>query len=218
MSKRFELLVFDWDGTLMDSAAAIVASIQESCRDLGLPVPERERASHVIGLGLRDALAYAVPELPPSEYGRLAERYRHHYLARDPDLELFPGMRDMLVGLKQKGYLLAVATGKSRVGLDRVLEATQLKPYFDSSRCADETHSKPHPAMLQELMQELLIEAQATLMIGDTAHDLQMAVNAGVPALAVSYGAHPRDSLTALNPLGCVDTPQELLPWLTKNA
>ena len=218
MSKRFELLVFDWDGTLMDSAAAIVASIQESCRDLGLPVPERERASHVIGLGLRDALAYAVPELPPSEYGRLAERYRHHYLARDPDLELFPGMRDMLVGLKQKGYLLAVATGKSRVGLDRVLEATQLKPYFDSSRCADETHSKPHPAMLQELLQELLIEAEATLMIGDTAHDLQMAVNAGVPALAVSYGAHPRDTLTALNPLGCVDTPQELLPWLTKNA
>ena len=218
MPKRFELLVFDWDGTLMDSAAAIVASIQESCRDLGLPVPERERASHVIGLGLRDALAYAVPELPPSEYGRLAERYRHHYLARDPDLELFPGMRDMLVGLKQKGYLLAVATGKSRAGLDRVLEATQLTPYFDSSRCADETHSKPHPAMLQELMQELLIEAEATLMIGDTAHDLQMAVNAGVPALAVSYGAHPRDSLTALNPLGCVDTPQELLPWLTKNA
>lgn len=218
MSKRFELLVFDWDGTLMDSAGAIIASIQESCRDLGLPVPERERASHVIGLGLRDALAYAVPELPPSDYGRLAERYRHHYLARDPDLELFPGMREMLVDLKQQGYLLAVATGKTRVGLDRVLEATQLKQYFDSSRCADETHSKPHPAMLQELMQELLIEAQATLMIGDTAHDLQMAVNAGVPALAVSYGAHPRDSLTALNPLGCVDTPQELLPWLTKNA
>ena len=218
MSKRFELLVFDWDGTLMDSAGAIIASIQESCRDLGLPVPERERASHVIGLGLRDALAYAVPELPPSDYGRLAERYRHHYLARDPDLELFPGMREMLAGLKQQGYLLAVATGKTRVGLDRVLEATQLKQYFDSSRCADETHSKPHPAMLQELMQELLIEAQATLMIGDTAHDLQMAVNAGVPALAVSYGAHPRDSLTALNPLGCVDTPQELLPWLTKNA
>jgi len=218
MPKRFELLVFDWDGTLMDSAGAIVASIQESCRDLGLPVPERERASHIIGLGLKDALAYAVPELPPSDYGKLAERYRHHYLARDSDLELFPGMREMLAALKRQGYLLAVATGKSRAGLERVLEATQLKQYFDSSRCADETHSKPHPAMLQELMQELLIEPEATLMIGDTAHDLQMAVNAGVPALAVSYGAHPRDSLTALNPLGCVDTPQELLPWLTKNA
>lgn len=218
MPKRFELLVFDWDGTLMDSAGAIVASIQASCRDLGLPVPDRERASHVIGLGLKDALSYAVPELPPSDYGKLAERYRHHYLARDPDIELFPGMREMLAGLKQQGYLLAVATGKSRVGLDRVLEATQLKQYFDSSRCADETHSKPNPAMLQELMQELLTEPEATLMIGDTAHDLQMALNAGVPALAVSYGAHPRDNLTALNPLGCIDTPQELMQWLTRNA
>jgi phosphoglycolate phosphatase len=218
MPRRFELLVFDWDGTLMDSAGAIIASIQESCSDLGLPVPERERAAHVIGLGLKDALAYAVPELPPGDYGKLAQRYRHHFLARDPDMELFPGMREMLVGLKERGYLLAVATGKSRVGLDRVLEATELQPYFASSRCADETHSKPHPAMLQELMQELSVEAEATLMIGDTAHDLQMALSAGVPALAVSYGAHSRDSLTVLNPLACIDTPQELAPWLAKNA
>lgn len=218
MPKRFELLVFDWDGTLMDSAGAIVASIQASCRDLGLQVPPRERAAHVIGLGLKDALSYAVPELPQADYGKLAERYRHHYLARDPDIELFPGMRQMLAGLKQRGYLLAVATGKTRAGLDRALEATQLKPFFDSSRCADETHPKPHPAMLQELMQELLIEAEATLMIGDTAHDLQMAANAGVPALAVSYGAHPRDSLTGFNPLACIAMPQELAPWLAKNA
>jgi len=218
MPNRFELLVFDWDGTLMDSAGAIIASIQLSCSDLGLPVPERERAAHVIGLGLKDALSYAVPELPTSDYGKLAERYRHHYLARDPDIELFPGVREMLVALKEKGHLLAVATGKSRAGLERVLEATQLKQYFDSSRCADETHSKPHPAMLQELMQELLVAPEATLMIGDTGHDLQMAVSAGVAALAVSYGAHARDSLTAFNPLACIDTPQELAPWLTKNA
>ena len=218
MAKRFELLIFDWDGTLMDSAAAIVASIQESCRDLGLPVPDRERAAHVIGLGLKDALSYAVPELPPADYGKLAERYRHHYLARDPDIELFPGMREMLDGLKKRGYLLAVATGKSRVGLNRALEATQLKPFFDCSRCADETHSKPHPAMLQELMQELLIEPEATLMIGDTAHDLQMAMSAGVHALAVSYGAHTRESLTCFNPLACIGTPQDLAPWLEKNA
>ena len=218
MPRRFELLVFDWDGTLMDSAAAIVFSIQESCRDLGLPVPQRERAAHVIGLGLKDALSYAVPELPPEDYGKLAERYRHHYLARDSDIALFPGMREMLAGLKARGYLLAVATGKSRVGLDRVLEATRLKPYFNSSRCADETHSKPHPAMLQELMQELLTEPGATLMIGDTAHDMQMALSAGVPALAVSYGAHPRDNLTGLNPIACIDTPQELAPWLEMNA
>jgi phosphoglycolate phosphatase len=218
MPKRFELLVFDWDGTLIDSAGAIVASIQASCSDLGLPVPARERAAHVIGLGLKDALAYAVPELPPSEYGRLAERYRHHYLARDADIELFPGMREMLALLKVRGHVLAVATGKSRVGLERALEATQLKQYFDSSRCADETYSKPHPAMLQELMQELRIEAETTLMIGDTVHDLQMAASAGVPALAVSYGAHPRDSLTVFNPLACIDTPQELASWLEKNA
>jgi phosphoglycolate phosphatase len=218
MAKRFELLVFDWDGTLMDSAGAIVASIQESCRDLGLPVPERERAAHVIGLGLKDALQYAVPELPPSEYGRLAQRYRHHYLARDPDIELFPGMREMLAALKHRGHVLAVATGKTRIGLERVLEATQLKQYFDSSRCADETQSKPHPAMLRELMAEMLIEPDATLMIGDTVHDLQMAVSAGVPALAVSYGAHTRDSLTPFRPLACIDTPQELAPWLETNA
>jgi phosphoglycolate phosphatase len=111
-----------------------------------------------------------------------------------------------------------VATGKSRVGLERVFEATRLKPYFVSSRCADETHSKPHPAMLQELMQELLIEPGATLMIGDTAHDLQMAASAGVPALAVSYGAHPRASLAEFNPLACIETPQDLAPWLARNA
>ena len=202
----------------MDSAGAIIASIQASCRDLGLAVPERERAAHVIGLGLKDALAYAVPELPSADYGKLAERYRHHYLARDADIELFPGMREMLAGLKERGYLLAVATGKSRAGLERVLESTQLRPYFDSSRCADETRSKPHPAMLQELMQELLIAPEATLMIGDTAHDLQMALSAGVQSLAVSYGAHPKDSLSGFNPLACIDTPQELAPWLAKNA
>lgn len=218
MPKRFELLVFDWDGTLMDSAAAIVASIQASCRDLGLPVPSRDRAAHVIGLGLKDALSYAVPELPPQDYGKLAERYRHHYLARDPDIEMFPGMRELLASLKDRGYLLAVATGKSRAGLDRVLEAQQLRPYFDSSRCADETHPKPHPAMLQELMQELATEPEETLMIGDTAHDLQMALSAGVPALAVSYGAHQKDSLAAFNPLACIDTPPELAPWLERNA
>ena len=218
MQRRFELLVFDWDGTLMDSAAAIIASIQLSCRDLGLPVPERERAAHVIGLGLKDALTYVAPQLPSSEYGKLAERYRHHYLARDADIELFPGVREMLAALKEKGHVLAVATGKSRAGLERVFEATQLKQYFDSSRCADETHSKPHPAMLQELMQELLVAPEATLMIGDTGHDLQMAVSAGVAALAVSYGAHTKDSLTAFNPLACIDAPQDLAPWLTKNA
>ena len=218
MSRRYKLLVFDWDGTLMDSAPAIVASIQASCADLGLPVPPPERAAHVIGLGLKDALSYAVPELPREDYGKLAERYRHHYLARDPHIQLFPGVREMLTGLKERGHLLAVATGKSRAGLERVFLATELKPLFDGSRCADETHSKPHPAMLQELMQELQIDADAALMIGDTSHDLQMAVNAGVASLAVTYGAHPRDNLTVLNPVACVDAPQDLAHWLQAHA
>ena len=202
----------------MDSAGAIIASIQASCSDLGLPVPTRERAAHVIGLGLKDALSYAVPELPTSDYGKLAERYKYHFLARDPDIELFPGMREMLIELKEEGHILAVATGKSRAGLNRVLQATQLAQYFDASRCADETHSKPHPAMLHELMQELCIAPEATLMIGDTGHDLQMAISAGVAALAVSYGAHPKAGLIAFNPLACIDAPQDLAPWLKKNA
>lgn len=202
----------------MDSAAAIVYAIQESSRDLGLPVPERERAAHVIGLGLKDALQYAVPDLAEDDYGKLVERYRHHYLARDAGLELFPGTREMLAGLRKRGHLLAVATGKSRAGLDRVLQATQIDELFDASRCADETHSKPHPAMLQELMQELLVAPEATLMIGDTTHDLQMAANAGVLSLAVSYGAHPKDNLTALGPLACIDRPEALAAWLASNA
>ena len=200
-----------------DSASAIVASIQASCSDLGLKVPERERAAHVIGLGLKDALSYAVPELPPSDYGKLAERYKFHFMARDPDIELFPGVREMLIALKEKGHMLAVATGKSRAGLDRVLEATQLGQYFDSSRCADETHSKPHPAMLQELMQELAVSREATLMIGDTTHDLKMAQNAHVAALAVAYGAHPRVELEAEAPLYCAGSVDELKAWLSQH-
>ena len=218
MPRRFELLVFDWDGTLMDSAAAIVGSLQAACADLELPVPADAQARYVIGLGLTDAMRHILPELPPAEYPRVVERYRAQFLRRDGGTTLFPGAAELIRELHAAGYLLAVATGKTRVGLERVLVATQLKQYFDASRCADETHSKPHPAMLQELMRELLIEPQATLMIGDTAHDLQMAVNAGVPALAVSYGAHPRDSLTGFNSLACIDTPQELAPWLARNA
>ena len=215
---RFDLIVFDWDGTLIDSAGVIVECIQAACRDLGLPIPDDERAAHVIGLGLADALSYAVPGLPPGEYRSVAERYRHHYLLRDPQIPLFDGTAGMLEELHVRGHVLAIATGKSTRGLVRALETTGVGRYFASSRCADQCASKPAPDMLHELMGELAVSPEATLMVGDTVHDLQMAVSAGVPALAVSYGAHPRDSLTALNPLGCVDTPRELLPWLTRNA
>jgi phosphoglycolate phosphatase len=217
-AKRFELLVFDWDGTLIDSAPTIVACIQSACRDLGLPVPDDARASHVIGLGLHDALAHAVPDLAPSEYGRVVERYRHHFLLRDPHMSLFAGTREMLQALHEEGHLLAIATGKSRAGLSRALESTGLAPLFVASRCADQCASKPAPDMLREIMGELDVAPGRTLMIGDTVHDLQMAANAGVAAVAVCHGAHPRDSLAAQRPLGCVGDTRELRAWLSENA
>jgi phosphoglycolate phosphatase len=215
---RYDLLVFDWDGTLMDSAATIVASIQAACRDLGLPVPEQARASHVIGLGLHDALAYAIPGLPVSDYGRIVERYRQHFLARDPELRLFPGAREMLSSLKERGHLLAVATGKSRAGLSRALNTTGSQVFFSASRCADQCASKPAPDMLYELMDELEVDRARTLMIGDTVHDLQMAAHAGIGAVAVSHGAHPKRDLVALKPLACAENIDELGQWLEQNA
>lgn len=218
MAARFELIVFDWDGTLLDSAAAIVSSIQAACRDLGLPEPSPSRARHVIGLGLGDALRHAVPALPKRDYPRMVERYRHHYLSRDHELTLFPGVFEMIESLAARGQLLAVATGKSRVGLNRALAHSGLGPFFHATRCADECFSKPHPAMLEQLMDELGVSPERTLMVGDTTHDLQMAKNAGVAGLAVSFGAHPREALEAEQPLACLSTPQDLAAWLRDHA
>lgn len=218
MAKRFELIVFDWDGTLMDSAAAIVASIQAAAADLGLSPPREDRARHVIGLGLHEALHYVLPELEASRHRQMAERYRHHYLSRDKDLKLFDGAEWLVQGLAMAGHMLAVATGKSRAGLDRALAASGLAARFDATRCADECHSKPHPQMLEELMEELGVPPSLTLMIGDTTHDLEMARNAGVSALGVSYGAHPREALESTAPLRCVDSMAELSAWLRQHA
>jgi phosphoglycolate phosphatase len=215
---RYSLLVFDWDGTLIDSAGTIVACIQAACRDLGLPVPDSARASHVIGLGLHDALSHAIPGLPLGEYSRVVERYRQHFLERDPQISLFPGTEGMLAGLRDRGHLLAIATGKSRAGLARALETTRLGSFFTATRCADQCAPKPAPDMLIELMQELGAHRAATLMIGDTVHDLRMAAEAGVDAVAVSYGAHPKPSLVAQQPLACVDNMEELAQWLERNA
>lgn len=218
MPRRFDLIVFDWDGTLIDSAGTIVACMQAACRDLDLPVPDDATASHVIGLGLHDALARVAPALPREEYGRMVDRYRAHFLARDAALPLFAGTREMLGELRLRGHTLAIATGKSRVGLARALETTGLGASFAATRCADQCDPKPHPAMLQELMEELDVAVERTVMIGDTSHDLLMAANAGVAAVAVSYGAHPRDSLAALKPLALIDSTAELAAWLATNA
>lgn len=218
MAERFDLIVFDWDGTLMDSAGAIVRAMQAATRDLGLAALPEERARYVIGLGLGDALRQAVPDLDEAAYPRMVERYRHHYLSVDHELSLFDGITEMIDALAARGHLLAVATGKSRVGLDRALGHTGLGSCFHATRCADECFSKPHPAMLEELMDELGVPPARTLMIGDTTHDLQMAKNARTAGLAVAFGAHPRAALEAESPLACLHTPRELAGWLLANA
>jgi phosphoglycolate phosphatase len=216
--KQFDFIVFDWDGTLMDSTATIVTCIQAAARDLGLPVPNESAAAYVIGLSLLDAMQAAVPGLDSRLYPKMVERYRYHYLAKDHELPLFAGVREMLDELSQQGYFLAVATGKSRVGLSRALHTAKLTSVFDATRCSDETFSKPHPAMLQELTRELGQDMQRTLMVGDTTHDLQMAINAGAAAVAVEYGAHDAQSLNMLAPLYSAKTVSELHQWLRENA
>ncbi|MGH7865597.1 MAG: HAD family hydrolase, partial [Candidatus Binataceae bacterium] len=207
---RYSLIVFDWDGTLFDSAAVIADCIQQAARDMALPVPDRQTASHVIGLGLNDSLRHAMPALPPERYQDFLALYRGYFLEREDTLSLFPGVAELLAELKQRGHRLAVATGKPRRGLERALRASGIGPLFAASRCGDETRPKPDPAMLLELMAELSVERSDLLMIGDTSHDLGMARNAGVDVVAVAYGAHPPESLSALRPRACVNSIGEL--------
>jgi phosphoglycolate phosphatase len=218
MRKRFDLLVFDWDGTLMDSAACIAAALQGACRDLGHAVPSERDARYVIGLGLNDALAHVLPGVAPSGYGAVVERYRHHFLLADGGTTLFSGVSDMIRGLRDEGHLLAIATGKSRRGLDRALEGTGLRQYFDATRCADEGHSKPHPGMLQWIIEALSTSPERTLMIGDTTHDMEMARAARVERLALAHGAHERAALLEYAPLACLNNCIELRTWLAENA
>lgn len=216
--KRFDLIVFDWDGTLMDSADTIVHCLQAACRDIGIEPPPDQVARHVIGLGLIEALQQMLPSLASERYDELVERYRVHFLAGDVEVPLFDGIAATIEQLHGAGYWLAIATGKSRRGLERALGQTQLGAFFHASRCADECASKPDPLMLNELLREFDVEPERALMIGDTSHDLLMARNAGVPCLAVSYGAHAADALQALAPLACVGGVAELDTWLRQNA
>ena len=215
--RRYDLIVFDWDGTLFDSTALIVRAIQAACRDLGAPVPSDEAAAQVIGLGLQDALQHAVPDLPVDLYPELGRRYRQHYFASHDQVTLFAGVPELLAGLRERNHWLAVATGKSRHGLDEALRISALGGLFDATRTADETRSKPHPQMLQELMREFGTDPERTLMIGDTTHDLQLAANAGTDAVAVAYGAHPPEQLGDLRPLTIAHSVPELQDWLARH-
>ena len=217
-SRRFDLIAFDWDGTLYDSTTLIVRCIQAACRDIGAAEPSDEAAAYVIGLGLHDALQHAVPGLPPERYPELGARYRHHYFARQHELLLFPGTLEMLQALKERHHFLAVATGKNRRGLDEALKQAQLHGLFDATRTADETAGKPNPLMLQELMAELGVAPGRTLMIGDTTHDLQLAANAGTARVGVAFGAHDHETFEPLSPLFVAHSTPELHRWLLENA
>ena len=215
--RNFDLIAFDWDGTLFDSTKIIVRCIQAAVRDVGGTAPTDKDAAYVIGLGLMQALAHAAPDVPTEKYPELGERYRHHYNAHFNDLSLFDGVLQMLADLRTRGYLLAVATGKSRRGLDDALRSAELKGVFDGSRTADETAGKPDPRMLLELMKQFGVPATRVLMIGDTTHDLQMAVNAGCPSVAVSYGAHEPEAFVVLKPLYVAHSVESLASWLKAN-
>lgn len=216
--RRFDLIAFDWDGTLFDSTAIIVRCIQRAVADVGGTVPTDRAASYVIGMALTEALAHAAPDVPRDLYPQLGSRYRHHYIAHQNDLSLFDGVLPLLQDLRDRQHLLAVATGKSRRGLDEVLATVQLRGVFDGSRTADETAGKPAPLMLHELMREFGVAPERTLMIGDTTHDLQMALNAGCASVGVSYGAHEPGGFDVLQPLAVVHSVSELHGWLLENA
>ena len=216
-TRSFDLIAFDWDGTLFDSTKIIVHCIQAAVLDVGGTVPTDESAAYVIGLGLMQALAHAAPDVPIEKYPALLERYRHHYATHGNDLSLFEGVLPMLVDLKARGYQLAVATGKSRRGLDEVLQSVELNGMFDGSRTADETAGKPAPRMLLELMAQFNLAPERVLMVGDTTHDLQMALNAACPSVGVSYGAHDPDAFGALAPRYVAHSVRALHHWLLSN-
>ncbi len=215
---KYDLIAFDWDGTLFDSTAIIVRCIQAAVVDVGGKRPSDEAAAYVIGLGLMQALAHAAPDVPPEKYPALGDRYRHHYFACQHDISLFAGVLPMLQELKNRHHWLVVATGKSRRGLDEALQHVDLHGLFDGSRTADETAGKPHPLMLHELMREFGTEPERTLMIGDTTHDLQMARNALCHSVGVSYGAHDPSGFADLQPQYVADSVQDLHAWLRANA
>jgi phosphoglycolate phosphatase len=214
----YDLVIFDWDGTLMDSTRTIARSLQSACRDLGIAVPSQSEALFVIGLNLDDTFARVAPGLDKAGRAQLSERYRHHFLAGESEIPLYEGVPEMLSDLHTRGRRLAVATGKARRGLERALDATGLRRWFEATRCADEGFAKPHPGMLLMLLELTGVERRRALMVGDTTHDLELAANAGVDAIAVSYGAHDEELLATRPAKARCASVAQLHRWLATNA
>jgi len=214
--KQYDAVIFDWDGTIMDSTHSIVSAIQKACTDMGQPVPSRDQARWVIGLSLDSALYHIAPNLPADQLSDFVGRYKHHFFQEDQTLTLFDGIRPLLGELREQRVKLAVATGKGRAGLDRVLQASALDAYFSMTRCADESRGKPNPDMLFDIMNSLALDPERVLMVGDTTHDIHMAHNAGVDSVAVSYGAHDVDTLQSAAPTVLVHSVDEMRGWLSE--
>jgi phosphoglycolate phosphatase len=216
MKESPDLVIFDWDGTVVDSTMTIAQAIRSACTDIGVAAPPVEKAAYVIGLGLQQALTHIAPGLSPSDQTALSERFRHHYLAQDQFLKPFEGMTDLFDLLHGAAMSMAVATGKSRRGLERALDVTGTRHYFETTRCADESDPKPAPTMVLEICQQLEVEPENTLVIGDTTHDIYMAKSAGANVVAVSYGAHDLQTLQAADPTHTVHSVEELQQWMKK--
>ena len=197
---KYTTVIFDWDGTVVDSTYVIVDSIKKASRELGLEEPSDQKASWVIGLSLPKALLEVVPGLTEQRMNDFIAAYRKYYFTADPDLKMFDGVLPLIKGLREQGLQTAVATGKSRFGLNQALENHGIRDLFDITKTADQTQSKPHPLMLQEIFDELMVEPSECVMIGDTSHDIQMAHNAKCDSIAVSYGAHTLQEISQANP------------------
>ncbi len=208
------LIIFDWDGTLMDSEAKIVNCFRKAAADIKIDYPGDEATKNIIGLGLKEALDRLLPDYGDNIRQQVIERYREHFLYLDDTrMPLFEDVEEGLKKLKEQDYLLAVATGKARKGLDRALESTCLRNLFSATRCADEAVSKPHPRMVLEILEETSVRPENAIVIGDTTYDMQMAHRAGTDAMAVCYGVHSREALHAEKPLACVENFKSVLGW-----
>ena len=215
---RYDLVIFDWDGTIMDSTGLIAECIQQSCSDMGLAVPAESEAKWVIGLGFLQSVEHVAPGLDRERQLELAESYRRHFVAREHEAPLYAGIQELLAELRAREHLLAVATGKARRGLDRALASSGLAPFFEATRCADEGFPKPHPDMVLKLLDETGVEAARALLVGDTTHDLELAANAGVDAVAVCYGAHGEALLRERKARHYAASVEELRRWLASHA
>jgi phosphoglycolate phosphatase len=218
MPKQFDLIVWDWDGTLADSTGMITQAILKAAEQVGLPAVSMQTARNIIGLGLREAIHALYGDLPAETAQQLATQYTTNYYAGESEIPLYANAAETIVSLNRQGFKLAVATGKGRRGLNLAMEHCGLTKYFHATRTVDECFSKPHPQMLDELMEDLVVMPERTLMIGDTSYDLQMAKNAGVNAIGVTYGAHTAEQWQQLNPIQQFNDFTSLSKWLLENA